>query len=539
MGTATKLMEQIAPGPERTAALTALSLRIRRDILPGARPGAAAALIDCAGEHGLAGAESVTALNPYSRVAPAEEESPSSRRWSGGESEWERRERAADAVLERASAADPTSVQRDLAELAELYGAARIPRYLEIVAGGLVPSQRGEFVDVLGAISADHPVARFHADDVLDALIRAAQEWHGSPTLRARIATAITRVVETHVDGLTRYAQLAEEVMRKLLALGVVEDPAGLVLRVVGSSLERLDARTLFVTAGQLALALDREERAALLDWSLAGLEPEPITAPDLPVERADVIAGLIWSLFAAPDKVTRWRAAHVARDLIRGGDAALASALFDCTQRRDGGAFCSETLPFHWLSGRVWALMVIARVARDAPECVAALAPELAAIARDTAWPHASVREFARRGALRIAAALPETLAPELVGELELTNKPRACKLERDDYFHRTGSGNRDYDKERFHFDFMDTLPYVYGPFGARFGLDVDAVCERAERWNRRSAGPGRHSAHRPAARDHGLLAARQSPRDLSARGVVAPDARGACAAAGCRRIV
>lgn len=29
-----------------------------------------------------------------------------------------------------------------------------------------------------------------------------------------------------------------------------------------------------------------------------------------------------------------------------------------------------------------------------------------------------------------------------------------------------------------------MDTLPYVYGPFGERFGLDVDDVCEGAERW-------------------------------------------------------
>jgi hypothetical protein len=325
-----------------------------------------------------------------------------------------------------------------------------------------MPSQRGAFVDALGAIGAEHPVARFHADDLLEALIRAAGEWGASRSLRERLAAAITRVVETHFGGLTRYAGLTSRVVGKLLDLEVLGDPAGLVLRVVGRSLERLDPPTLFATASQLAVALERDERAALLAWSLEGLESELVVAPELPAEPAEVLASFMWSLFGAPDKATRWRAAHVTRALITAGDAPLARALLERRPRRDAGPFASETLPFHWLSAQVWTLMVIARVARDKPECVVALASELAAIARDKEWPHVGVREFARRGALRVAEALPGALAPELVGELQLANIPRACKRERADYFHRTARSDRDYDTERFHFDSMDTLPYV-----------------------------------------------------------------------------
>jgi hypothetical protein len=482
--TTTELLEQIPQGPERSAALATVSLRIRRDLLPDHRSGAARALIEWADGVDLADTEAIEVLRPYCAPTTDEERFPHPSRRNDGESEWEQRARQADDVLARAGTADPDCVDRDLAELAELYGADRISQYLERVAEGLVPSERGAFVDALGAVGVDHPVARLHADDVLEALVRAAAEWKRSQALRERIAAAITRFVETHFGGLTRYAGLTAQVVDKLLKLDVLSDPAGVVLRVVGSSLERLDAPTLFTTASQLALALDREERAALLGWSLDNLESEPVAVPELPTETAEVLASLMWSLFGAPDKATRWRAAHSARSLIMMGDEHFARALLKRTTQRDAAPFASETLPFYWLSAQVWALMVITRATREKPECVALLATDLAAIACDKSWPHVSVREFARRGALRLATAFPDVLAPDLVSQLGLANMPRACKLERVDYFYRTGSGNRDYKTERFHFDSMDTLPYVYGPFGTRFDLDVDEVCDRAERW-------------------------------------------------------
>jgi hypothetical protein len=302
--------------------------------------------------------------------------------------------------------------------------------------------------------------------------------------VRKRCAVAIELMVEKHFESMTRYRGQAKATLAKVLALDCIGDPAGLVIRVVGASLERLPPFALYETASELALRLDSKQRAEFLRWSLQELRSEPVEVPTLPEAREEVLAGLLWSLFASPDKVTRWRAAHVARDLIAQGDEKLARALYQRTKSHDGGPFVAPGLPFYWHSAQEWALMTIARVARDTPARIVTLAPELASAAHKRDWPHVATREFARLGALSIAEAVPGTLSPQEVAELHFANSPRACRLERERHTYRTGHGNRDYQTERFHFDSMDTLPYVYGPFGERFGLDVDEVCERAECW-------------------------------------------------------
>ena len=481
---AVQLLERMPPDPARAAALASLSLRIRRDLLPDVRPAAARALIDWAEKHDLEDAEAVSALPPYCLPPKADDgKAAGSREWRSGTSDWDRRQQQADAVLARAELAAPSDVTADLAELADLYGAERIPRYLANVAERLVPSQRGAFVSLLGAIGIDHPVARFHTDDVFDALADASREWGGSPALRTQLAESVTQLLETHVESLMRRAELTTNVVAQVLQLPVLDDPASLILHVVGSSLERVDPPALFAVASQLALALDHEERAAFLRWSLDAMETEAAVVPALPSDSTDVLASMLWSLFGAPDKATRWRTAHVARSLITTGDEGLAGALLELSARHDAGAFGSVNSPFHWLAAQTWTVMTIARAAGDVPARLAALAPRLAAMARDVAWPHVGVREFARRAALRIGEARSDALKAETIQELRFANMPRACRRDRTDWFHRTGSGTRDYDTERFHFS-MDTLPYVYGPFGERFGLDVDQVAERAERW-------------------------------------------------------
>jgi hypothetical protein len=135
-------------------------------------------------------------------------------------------------------------------------------------------------------------------------------------------------------------------------------------------------------------------------------------------------------------------------------------------------------------MSARLWALVLFARVARDAPAVVAPLLPEIAALAMDENYPHAAVREFAKRAALDIDASGAGTLQSEVREQLRFVNAPPACNRERQHTYGNTDRRNRDWDNERFHFGVMDTLPYIYGPFGERFGLDTDEVCKRAEVW-------------------------------------------------------
>ncbi len=479
---ATAVLDQMPQGPARAAALSELSLRIRRDLLPNTRAGAAQSLHKWATQQGIAGADAVRALEP---LLTATEEHRTSRPWAtSAESDRDERKRAVDEIVRRAEGGDPAALDGDLRALAKLFAADQISRYLTAVAEAVIPSRRADLVDALAALPADHPIANFHAEDILDALARAAMESRGSAALRARCANAIARVLETHFEAMTRYQGNAERVVATVLSLGCLDDPAGHVLRAVGASLERLSPRALYGTACELALTLEREERAELLRWSLTGLETEPAAVPDLPEQREEVLAALFWSLFAAPDKATRWRAAHVARRLITAGDELLTRALFERAETRDGGAFAAPGLPFYWHSARVWTLMVIARIARDRPAAVADLAPQLAAIAGDQSWPHVAVREFARRGALRIVEKLDGQLPEPVADELRFANAPRTCNRDREWLFSHRQHSSRDYETERFHFDPIDTLPYVYRPLGERFGLDVDEVCKRAERW-------------------------------------------------------
>ncbi len=482
VSSATAILELIPEGPTRAAALSELSLRIRRDLLPDSRAWAAQSLHEWAGSHGLADVDAVRALQPLLESA---EERRRSRPWMNSvTSDRDERERAAKKILSRARKGDPERVVCDLHELAALSDGTRISSYLETVADAVIPSRRGELADALAALPVTGTLTDRHADKILNALVQMSSRWNASTAVRVRCAAAIERLVEKQIESMMRYRGQAERVVARVLALDCLADPAALVMRVVGASLERLPPVALYETASELALGLEREERAELLSWSLQEMQGEPIIAPPLPDERQDVLAGLFWSLFAAPDKATRWRAAHVARGLLVSDDEELARALYRHTRSHKGGPFTAPGLPFYWHSAQVWTLMTIARVARDTPSKVATLASDLASTARDRDWPHASVREFARLGALSISEAVPGALSVDEVAELRFANAPRACKLKRERRYYRTGHGNRDYETERFHFDAMDTLPYVYGPFGERFGLDIDEICERAEHW-------------------------------------------------------
>jgi hypothetical protein len=209
---ATTLLERSAPGPARSEALSQLSLWIRRDQLPDSRSNCAKTLIEWAEGHGLGSAEAVELLRPYVNPSAPPGLTRVSRPWTGNEpeTEWDIQRRRADEVSARAATASPGVLSGDLAELARLYGAERIPRYLRAAADAQIPSRRVAFVEVLGELGAGHPVCELHADDVLAELVGAARRWSGSQRIRERAAPAVERFFETHLEGLTRYPDMTE-----------------------------------------------------------------------------------------------------------------------------------------------------------------------------------------------------------------------------------------------------------------------------------------------------------------------------------------
>lgn len=455
-------------GTSRT--IEAIGLRIRRDLQPGPRAGAAATVIAWARGHALDDSAAVRALAPYTRKGDDEPQ---------------------DFPHMVPDAQDPEE-DEPLDELSDLSGRLeaswRSPRAAEAVADVLAelvsdvaPARRVDVLDALISLSATHPVMHFELEEVLRTIRRALEEWSQTPAVAAWRRERLPGFLRAQLDNASRYDG------RRGWLLDVIGDLAGdqttpIIVDGVAERIDRFSPEGLYGLASTVGRSLDAAARRELLAWSLGALDgelPDPAVVEE--TSRPEVLAAIFWALFGHPEKEIRWRAAHAARAVIGAGDFETASALLDRTARLDGGRYVDARLLFYWMSARVWAHMTLARVAGDAPGVLAGLAGRLAAVALDTVWPHAAVREFARRGALRVAPVAEAPLDDQLVERLRFANRPAACLAERRSHHGRTGSGNRGL--ERLHFG-IDTLPYWYGPLGARFGLGPDDVARLAEEW-------------------------------------------------------
>src|SRR5262249_53215497 len=141
-----------------------------------------------------------------------------------------------------------------------------------------------------------------------------------------------------------------------------------------------------------------------------------------------------------------------------------LGTALERGLQGQSVGGFGSSAEDFFWLSAQLWGYMTFARVAGDAPGALLGLGPQLAARALCEKWPHASIREFARRAALRLDEAGTETLDAATKSSLVELNCARSCRRDRG-RMPSLGQSRDQGDDRRFSFNAMDTLPYWYEP--------------------------------------------------------------------------
>jgi hypothetical protein len=130
-----------------------------------------------------------------------------------------------------------------------------------------------------------------------------------------------------------------------------------------------------------------------------------------------------------------------------------------------------------------MWTLLVLARVADEAPDLLRGHANRLASVALDRDLPHATAREFARRAALRLAARHSDALPASTVEALRFANRPTACRAQRQHRFDRTADAS-DRDITRFHFDSLDTTRYWYEPLARVFGISADDITRRADTW-------------------------------------------------------
>ncbi|MCJ8505266.1 ATP-binding protein [Kocuria flava] len=342
-------------------------------------------------------------------------------------------------------------------------------------------THRRERLDALAAI-AELP-GRYGAEvacPVLAACITRWREWPG--------------VTEWAADALPAY------LARHLIALSWHNDMQGLTehLRALADddTIRRAVLEALPKARAQLT-AFGWQNITALLghlcpahhaDTALVGLLTDHRPDDDGPATNKPNTEGVLgplpmflWSAFGHPRRAVRWRAAHVARELLTQSDIARASthatALLRCLELSGPGSYRDPKLYFYQFSAVVTLLTTLARVASDKPELLVPHFDTLLSWATNKDFPHAQIRELAHATASVIARH--QGTAPE---ELTYVNRPTVCAMDRQ--AHHFDNDRRVSQDRRYDFDWMNTIPYWFAPLARVFDVPVDEVAERAERW-------------------------------------------------------
>jgi hypothetical protein len=122
----------------------------------------------------------------------------------------------------------------------------------------------------------------------------------------------------------------------------------------------------------------------------------------------------------------------------------------------------------------------MLARLAGGRPDLLAPHTTTLIRIATSRDLPHVQIRELARHAALAAAPVAGEGQAT-VAEQLRWANQPVACHAVPypGPWPNRQISGDR-----RYRFDQIDTIPYWYEPLARVFGVPIDVIAGRAERW-------------------------------------------------------
>ena len=471
-----------APARSRIARATdQLSTFVRRDLLPDARTSIAPSLGRWFEEHGLADAPGGPELLALASFADQLNENEGRHRSSFGDTE----EKKLIALERRAKNDGVAKMPIRLGEFTELWATGeRIERYLLGVGRRIAPGKRLAALEALADLPADGEIWRNHSEALLRVLKGWLGEWRNSASVMDWVDRELGRTLEARVRWLFTYPEIADRALPFLMEMPGLADPAAVLLRALGPRLDQLRAYQLFALARGLAIPMEHTQQTDALEWSLALLEEsEPPEPPTLPNKSSEAIADLLWALFGHPDKQVRWRAAHAARQMLSDGDPELGTALVERLKREDGGAFVSPDFEFLWISAQQWTAMVLARIADQAPQSLTGQSSTFAHLALDTEWPHAAVREFARRAALRLDLYEGLVLGEETRETLRCANRSVACLTKRGSHWDTRG-GRYPGDDRRYQFDSLDVIPYWYEPLGNVFAMATAEISERAEHW-------------------------------------------------------
>jgi len=384
----------------------------------------------------------------------------------------------------------PARLPELLARLRELPGYQDRSALYEQARQRISPSERPAYLQAL----LELPDERVYADEYLNEWKTCLDTWRHSHQVQRWAESNMPELARRHLPGILGYPFNVDERLARLLRLPFVKPERWLDLLApaLADWVERLGAWQLYPVAGVLAAGLNPQQRKDLLEEAivygertLEERQQKPL--PSLPAwqvygeGRAIPFATLLYILLGHPDTRIRWSCLHALRDMDLQNKPVLLSALIGRLDSENIGGFLPTDSSFLWMSARAYLMIFLARFALDQPAALRPHVETLLCHALSTNFPHAQIRESAKRALLAVDDSIPGTLNTKTRQLLEAVNRPIEVQVV--EGMRRHLSDTRSH-KGRFDFNSIDTLPYWYSPLGRRFNLGGDEIATLAEKW-------------------------------------------------------
>ena len=426
-------------------------------------------------------APDIVAIKTISEGLPPHDEQT----WEGpsrdDESARRRRDRVA-GLLASASSDRPEDLAERLEQFAEEWAySSQVGQYLSHVGDSISPDLRLRAIKALTRLPPDEPAWRMNSYAIVKALAQWTSAWGTVGSVRNWAKHHLPDFFLQRFPTIVTYGYEEESLLAEYLSINAIDDPSGLLLEGTSRHLQDLDPDQLILIAKALSSHLPEQSHLGDLTWILDDLLDDTDNPASRPTMARDelLLPELAWALLGHPDKFVRWRAAHFVLDRSR-ASSTFVDHLMHHFDDQTGLGYYAPTSKFLWMSAQVWTLVTLRRLTVDAPESVCRSARRLEKVATCREWPHALLREIARRTLSELPSQMGAPVATHH-STIALANRPAACQIER--RYPTTLGQSRDEDI-RFWFDPVDTIPYWFEPLGRVFGISTSEVETRAEGW-------------------------------------------------------
>lgn len=253
-----------------------------------------------------------------------------------------------------------------------------------------------------------------------------------------------------------------------------------IILKVVPSILENLNGVELYRLLELTSLGMKGQERSSFTQWliNLWGTKVKQEFQFNIPKEseiaksEQALLTGVYRYLLGHPDKRLRWRTARSLIKIISLGNTSLIGEMIQKQDEQTCSTFTDINEPFYWLASKTWLWIVLHKISVQNPDTLLNWMHRIKQEFTTPLFPHAQILWFVRATCLNLEKAFPKLFSDS---ELEIIENVLNSTVKNSSDKKRQTSKSTS--KQRFKFNYLDTVEYWYKGLGRCFGISANEV--------------------------------------------------------------